>query len=210
MKLRSVMGGLAAAVMCLAGPAFAIEAQKVDEAIGFDPAATKVGLDARVGLGAMTGDLGDLTAPGPLLGVAAGAQLSEVLGIEAGYEAQRLPIEDDRVGTEQAMYRHNLGLFAKAGPLLMDDKLRPYVGAGFGLSYLNVTDGADDTGLYSNDMVREVPVAAGLDYQLGSVFAGARASYRMMFGEEFANDALAGDDTEGDLINFSLTVGGRF
>jgi opacity protein-like surface antigen len=209
MKLRSVMGGLAAAVLCVAGPAFAIEAQKVDEALNFDPNAAQIGLDARVGLGAMTGDLGSLTAPGPLLGISAGAQLWPALGIEVGYEGQRLPIEDERVGTEQAMYRHNLGLFAKAGPMLMDDKLRPYVGAGFGVSYLDVTDGADDTGLYSNDLVREIPVGAGVDYRLGNIFAGARASYQLVTGEEFANDAVGGD-IEGDLLNFSLTVGGRF
>jgi Outer membrane protein beta-barrel domain len=212
MSVRSVVRGMAVAVLCLAGPAMAqVEADEVQEKVGFDPAATRVGVDVRVGVGGMTGELGELTAPGPLLGITAAAQPSEALGIEVGYEGQRLPIDDFRVGDEQAMYRHNITLLAKTGPLLMEDKLRPYVGAGVGVSYLNVTDGAQDTGLYTNDMVRELPVAAGLDYRItDNIHAGARASYRFMFGEEFANDAQLDNEAEGDLLNVGLTVGGRF
>jgi opacity protein-like surface antigen len=207
MKLRSMVGGLAAAVLCIAGPAFAIEAQKVGQAIDFDEENTRVGLDVRVGVGGMTGELGGVTGVGPLLGITAGAQPWSALGIEAGYEGQRLPLDDARVADGEAMYRHNVGLMAKVGPLL-NDKYRPYVGAGVGLSYLNATDGADD--LYRNDFVREVPLAAGLDYKLGNFYAGARASYRLMFGEEFADAALMGQDPEGNLLNVGVTLGGRF
>ncbi len=207
MNIRSVMGSLAAAAVLLAGPALAIEAQRVDEALNFDAERTKVGLDVRVGLGGLTGDLGEQTGTGPMLGVAAGAQPWRALGIEMGYEGQRLPINDTLVGDGEAMYRHNVGLLAKAGPLI-DEKWRPFVGAGVGVSYLNATDGAEF--LYDNDFISEVPLAAGLDYNFGAIFAGARATYRLMYGEEFADQATAGGEANGNLFNASITIGGRF
>jgi opacity protein-like surface antigen len=207
MKSRSMMGGLAAAVLLLAGPALAaIEAQEVAERINFDPEETKVGLDVRLGLGAMTGDLADQTGTGPLLGITAGAQPWRALGIELGYEGQRLPLDSTFVGEGEAVYRHNVGLLAKAGPRI-NERWRPFVGAGVGLSYLNVTDGADD--VYSNDFTREVPLAAGLDYNFGNIFAGARATYRLMYGVGFADDVVAGS-ADGNLFNASITLGGRF
>ncbi|MBN1208098.1 MAG: outer membrane beta-barrel protein [Myxococcaceae bacterium] len=201
------MGGLAAAALLFAAPALAqIEATDVGERIGFEPERAKVGLDVRAGLGGLTGDAGDNTGVGPLLGIAAGAQVWTGLGLEVGYEGQRIPIDEEFVGDGEALYRHNLGLLAKAGPLI-DEKWRPFVGAGVGMSYVNPTDGAEN--LYDDDLIREVPLAAGLDYNFGNIFAGARATYRFMFGEEFANDTVVGD-AEGGLLNAGITVGGRF
>ncbi|HEX5746027.1 MAG TPA: outer membrane beta-barrel protein [Archangium sp.] len=215
MKIRSWMGGIAMVTLCTAGSALAaVEASDVGERLNFNPDQTKVGLDVRLGVGGLTGDLGARTAPGPLIGITAGAQPWQLLGVEAGVEGQRLPIDDDRVGDNQAMYRYNLGVLAKAGPLVLQQKLRPYVGAGVGVSYLNATDGAD--AIYENDILAEVPLAAGLDYRFtDNVFAGARASYRILVGDEFADTASvtlnpADDNPDGNLLNFALTVGGRF
>jgi opacity protein-like surface antigen len=144
-----------------------------------------------------------------MLGITAGAQPWRNLGIEAGFEGQRLPIDDDRVGDGEALYRYNLGVLAKAGPLVLNEKLRPYVGAGVGLSYINVTDDAD--ALYTNDLIEEVPLAAGVDYRFSpNLFAGARASYRVLLGTEFADPATGTGETGGNLLNFAATVGGRF
>jgi opacity protein-like surface antigen len=215
MKIRSWMGGIAMVALCTTGSAFAaIDAADVGDRLNFNPDEMKVGLDVRLGVGGLTGDLGARTAPGPLLGITAGAQPWRLVGIEAGLEGQRLPIDDDRVGDDQAMYRYNLGVLAKAGPLIMQDKLRPYVGAGVGVSYLNATDGADT--LYENDVLAEVPLAAGLDYRFtDNIFAGARASYRVLIGDEFADTASVtldpdDDNPDGNLLNFGLMVGGRF
>jgi opacity protein-like surface antigen len=211
MKVRSWMGGITVVTLFTAGSALAaIEASEVGERLNFNPDEAKVGLDVRVGVGGLTGDLGARTAPGPLLGITAGAQPWRNVGVEAGFEGQRLPIDDVRVGNEQAMYRYNAGVLAKAGPLVLDDKLRPYVGTGIGVSYLNVTDGAES--LYDNDLMAELPLAAGVDYRFSSsIFAGARASYRVLFGDEFADDAITGDgNPDGNLLNFGLMVGGRF
>lgn len=206
MNTRWVVGSLVSAVLLVAGPARAIEAQRVDEALNFNEEEMKVGLDVRVGLGGMTGDLGDQLATGPLVGIAAGAQPWRMLGLELGYEGQRLPIEAEVAGEGEALYRHNLGMLAKAGPRI-NERWRPFVGAGVGMSYLNVTDGADD--IYDNDFTTEVPLAAGLDYNFGSIFAGARATYRLMYGEGFADDFSVGE-ADGNLFNASITLGGRF
>ncbi len=215
MKARSWMGGAALVACCMAGSAFAaIEAQQVGEQLNFNPDQTKVGLDVRLGVGGLTGDLGARTAPGPLLGITAGAQPWQFIGVEAGVEGQRIPIDDDRVGDDQALYRYNLGVLAKAGPLVMQEKLRPYVGAGVGVSYLNATD--DAAAIYDNDFMAEVPLAAGVDYRFtNNIYAGARASYRMLVGDEFADVASVTidpteDNPDGNLLNFGLMVGGRF
>jgi uncharacterized protein YfiM (DUF2279 family) len=207
MKIRSVMGGLVAATLLCAAPALAaVGAQQVSRKLNVDEQQARVGLDVRVGLGALQGDIGRETGTGPLFGIAAGAQLFPALGIELGYEGQRLPVNDTLVGSGEALYRHNVGLMAKAGPLVQEH-WRPFVGAGVGLTYFNPSDGAEV--LFDNDIAQEVPVAAGLDYNFGNIFAGARATYRLMFNEGFADDAFP-NANGGNLLNASLTLGGRF
>jgi opacity protein-like surface antigen len=215
MKIRSWMGGIAVVALCSAGSALAaVDAADVGNRLNFNPEQTRVGLDVRLGLGGLTGDLGERTAPGPLLGITAGAQPWRLIGVEAGVEAQRLPVDDNRIEDGEALYRYNLGVLAKAGPLVMQDKLRPYVGAGVGVSYLNATEQAE--ALYENDILAEVPLAAGVDYRFTeNIFAGARASYRVLVGDEFADTASVtvdptDDNPDGNLLNFALTVGGRF
>lgn len=208
MKSRSIVGSLATAALLFAGPALAqVEAQEVGEKLNFEPERAKVGLDVRLGLGGLTGDAGEDTGTGPLFGVAADAQVWNALGVEVGYEGQRIPINESLIGSGEGLYRHNLGVLAKAGPLI-DDKWRPFVGAGVGLSYINPTDGADF--LYDTDIVQELPLAAGVDYNFGNIFAGARATYRMLYGEGFADDVSPGGNSDGNLFNASITLGGRF
>ncbi len=196
MKFRSWMSGIAVMAFCTAGSAFAaVDASEVGRGVKYEEHQVPVGVDVRGGVGGFTGNSGDLTKPGAL--------------VEAGYEGQRLPIDDGRVGNGEAMWRHNLGILAKAGAPLLKAKLYPYVGAGFGLSYLNASEGAEN--LYNNDFIGEVPLAAGVDYRFTrSVFAGARATYRALIGTSFANDATPAGDTTGGLVNFNLTLGGSF
>lgn len=207
MKIRSVMGGLAAATLLCAGPALAaVEAGQVSRKLQPNEEGAQAGLDVRVGFGGLMGDVGKETGVGPLLGITAVVQPYELLGFEAGYEGQRLPIDDVRVANGEGIWRHNVGLLAKVGPLVQEH-WRPFAGVGAGLSYFNPSSGAEP--LFDNDIVEEVPLVAGVDYHFGSLSAGARASYRLMFGESFANDALAGGPG-GNLLNATLTLGGRF
>jgi opacity protein-like surface antigen len=211
MKARSWMGGIAVVTLCTAGSAFAaIDATRVGEELNLNEEKAQVGVDVRVGAGGLTGDLGERTAPGGLLGITAHADPWRYFGVEAGVEGQRLPIDDDRVGDEQAIYRWNGNVMAKGGPLLLRDTLRPYVGVGAGLSYLNATEEAED--LYDNDFMAELPLAAGVDFRFTkNISAGARASYQILFFDEFADDAITDEDNpDGNLFNIGVTVGGRF
>ncbi|MFP2930617.1 hypothetical protein ACLESO_36550 [Pyxidicoccus sp. 3LG] len=182
---QSTVGGFVAAALCLAGPAFAIEAQNVREGLRMKEA-PPVGLDVNLGLGGYTGDLAETTNVGPLLGITALAKPWTLIGIEAGYEGQRLAIDDLRVDDGEGIWRHNVDLLAKVGPTL-DEKWTPFVGAGAGLSYLNPSDGADN--IYENDFQTEFPIAAGLDYRFGNIIAGARATYSFVGNEELVRDA---------------------
>jgi opacity protein-like surface antigen len=203
---HSFVGGVAAAAVCLAGPAFAIEAQQVGERLNIGEQEPVPGLNVSLGVGGFTGDLAETTQAGPLLGIDATAEILPLVGIEAGYEGQRLGIDDDRVGSDEGIWRHNVGLLAKVGPTL-NEKWKPFVGVGAGLSYLNPSDGAD--GVYDNDFQTELPVAAGLDYRFGNIFAGARATFSALGGEEFV-ESSGGDNEKGSLFNANITVGGRF
>jgi hypothetical protein len=205
MKMRSVMGALAAAALLFTGPALAIEAEDVGRRIQQGQEPPPYGLDARVGLGALQGQAGDETNTGPLIGISAGAQVHPDLGVEMGYEGQRFPVDSTLVGSGEGIYRHNWGLTAKAGPLLAGH-LRPFVAAGAGLSYFNPSEGAEN--VFRNDVAFEVPLSVGLDYNIGNVFAGARGSYNLLMGEGFADDLPGGGG--GNILNGTLMVGGRF
>lgn len=193
--------------VCIAGPAFAVDATQVGRRSGYNEPNVEGGLDVRVGLGGFTGELGDETGVGPLFGINANAQPYPLIGVEAGYEGQRVPIDDGRVGDGEGVWRNNGTLLGKVGPVL-NQKWRPFVGVGLGLSYLNPSDGAED--VYQNDWQTELPIAAGLDYRFGNLFAGARATYRLVGGEEIVTVPGTTDDAKGSLFNGNITVGGRF
>ncbi|WP_426754270.1 hypothetical protein [Myxococcus sp. Y35] len=206
---RSIAGGVATTALGLAGPALAMEAQQVGERLRFDERPL-VGADVRVGLGGFTGGLADTTNVGMLLGISASAFPWQYGGVEVGYEGQRFPLDDTRLpdnGDGEGVWRHNATLLAKAGPLI-DEKWRPFVGAGVGLSYLNPSDGADR--YYNNDWQTELPLAAGLDYRFGNFVAGARATYRFVGGEGLVRNPVTNADEKGSLFNGNVMIGGQF
>lgn len=207
MKRFSMTAGCVAASVCIAGPAFAVDATQVGRRVGYNEQNVEGGLDVRVGLGGFTGELGDETGVGPLFGINANAQPYPLIGVEAGYEGQRVPIDDRRVANGEGVWRNNGTVLGKVGPVI-NEKWRPFVGVGLGLSYLNPSDGAE--GLYDNDWQTELPLAAGLDYRFGNLFAGARATYRLVGGEELVAVPGTTDDAKGSLFNGNITVGGRF
>jgi opacity protein-like surface antigen len=207
MRVRSVVGGLAAASICLSGPAFAVDATQVGRKLAYDETRMKVGVDVRAGLGGYTGDLGAETGVGPTFGINAEADPWPLFGVELGYEGQRLPIDDTRVPNDSSLWRHNGTLLGKVGPLI-DQKWRPFVGAGVGLSYVNPSD--NTSGVYDTDFQTELPLAAGVDYHFGNLFAGARATYRLVGGEELTTLPGTGQDAKGSIFNGNITLGGRF
>lgn len=193
--------GLVAAAALLALPALAAErdARIYDDTRERGGIFRDLGVTVSGGVNAYTGDLGDDTGTGGFLGVQANSRPWSIVGLELGYEGSRNPFEN----IDGALWRHNVGALAKVGPELgMDRNLRPFVGAGFGVSVLNPSD--DGELIYDDDFVTEVPLAAGIDYNFGAVTAGARATYRFLGGEDL------GLDQDGNAINVGLQVGGSF
>lgn len=205
---RLMVGGVAAATLGLATPAAAaVEAQNVAKGLGIkqDPA---FGFDFHLGMGTLTGSLGDDIGLGWLVGFSAVTMPWKYVGLEVGYELERLPIKERRVGDEgEALWRNNLGLLVKAGPLIQE-KWRPYVGAGFGVSYFNPSDGADH--VYDNDWTTEIPLVIGAEYRLGYFYAGIRGSYSFIGGEDIVNRPGTTENAHGGLLNGTLTLGARF
>ena len=207
-KTRWGAGAFAAAVL-LAAPAFAqddyIPDDDGDESVVYvtEPSNKGAFRDLSVavtgGLNTFTSDIGDTTSTGAYLGLQANSRPLPLLGVELGYEGSRNPFEN----VEGGLWRHNVGALAKVGPeLLRNGQLRPFVGAGFGVSTLNPSE--DGEILFENDFITEVPLAAGIDYNFGAVSAGARATYRLVGGEDL------GLNQDGDIVNYGIQVGGAF
>ncbi|RKH51447.1 hypothetical protein D7X96_17375 [Corallococcus interemptor] len=207
MRRTSMVAGLVVAGTCVAGPAFAVDATEVSRKLSFSEEDAMGGLDVGVGLGGFTGDLGDETGVGALFNITANAQPWKYIGVEAGYEGQSIPIDDARVLGGNHIWRNNGTLLGKLGPVV-DHKWHPFVGVGLGLSYLHASSGSQD--VYNNDWQTEMPLAAGIEYRMGHLSAGVRATYRLVGGEELFEVPGTNDDAKGSLFNGNLTVGGRF
>jgi hypothetical protein len=159
------------------------------------------------GIGGYTGDLGGLTATGPTWGVNLNLQPYKMLGFEVGYDGSKNDVTDDRFRAANApsFIRHGANTLVKVSPPM--ERIRPFVGAGLGVSYVYVRNG--QTSPYSSDVMEEVPLAAGVEFNTGALTAGIRGTYRILVDDNFADAAVPGD-ASGGLLDTSLTVGGRF
>ncbi|XXF79438.1 acyloxyacyl hydrolase [Myxococcaceae bacterium GXIMD 01537] len=194
------VGALAAAL--LASPALALEdAEPVEEAAGREDGLgfEHLGLSLQGGISTYTGNLGSVTNLGAYLGVTADVQALRWLDLELGYEGSN----NSLLGGNQTgeLWRNNVSTLAKVGPVLGD--WRPFVGAGFGVSFIDPTSRAEALG-FESDFVTEVPLTAGLDLQMGKVMLGARATYRLIGSEDL------GLVSSGNLFNAGASVGIRF
>ncbi|MHB8874416.1 MAG: hypothetical protein ACYC8T_12075 [Myxococcaceae bacterium] len=202
MKPSSLWGALAGACL-LAAPALA---QSYDD----DP----VPLDVRLNLGLLdyTGDLGVSTQVGGLYGVTLGFQsrgLMGLLGAEAGYEGSYNSVAGEGTG---ALVRHDVNGLVKIGPMFElreRDRIKPFVGVGVGVSYVNATNDAETVGLH-DDWMAEIPLAAGVEYRVGLLTAGVRGTWRVLAFDEFAGPGPDTDNPPGSLASGSITFGGVF
>ncbi|MCE9666195.1 porin family protein [Myxococcus stipitatus] len=159
------------------------------------------GLTVRSGLSTYTGHLGAQTGLGTFFGLQADAQVLRALGVEAGYEGSANGFEDLPNAT---LWRHNLSAVAKLGPTVRE-RWKPFLGAGVGVSYLDPTSGANASG-FDDTFIAEFPLTAGLEYRFSGVTAGARATFRVLTGGDWAPR----DEDDGNLFNAGLSLGGRF
>jgi hypothetical protein len=160
----------------------------------------------RGGLSSFTGGLNDVTASGPTYGLTVNLQPLGMLGFEVGYEGSKNDLTDNRLSSQGRITRHGASALVKVSPPLME-RIKPFVAAGLGASYVAVNAGA---GLYRNDIMEELPIAAGVEYNNGPLTAGVRGTYRVLFDQSFARDAGAPNGSNGGLFDAALTLGARF
>ncbi len=165
-----------------------------------------VNLMLKGGVGDYTGDLSNFTTAGPSWGVVFNVQPWNILGYEVMYDGSRNLVNDERVAQTPAITRHGISGLVKVAPPFIS-KVKPFVGAGFGASLVRVSE--HEERLYEGELMQEVPVAAGIEFNTGGVTAGLRGTYRWLVDESFASPAAAGNP-QGGFFDAGVTVGGRF
>ena len=207
---KSVWTAALAAAALVAAPAMAqTDATEVEvrdmtqpsENLGEYNVAAQAGVNSFIG-----GGVGESTGAGPLWGVKLEGPLARSFGWELGYEGSRTPVNDAGTPEGAALWRHGLNGMAKVyAPV--ETQIRPFAGAGIGASFVNAGVGTD--GLYENDLLGEIPVSAGLEYQSegAGLTAGLRVTNRFLFDQDMRT---TGDDGGGSLLGGSLVVGGQF
>ncbi|WP_223645026.1 outer membrane beta-barrel protein [Corallococcus sp. EGB] len=189
-----LQGGALTAVVLCAQPALAQKKQG------------DVNVFLRGGIGDYTGDLGDLANTGPLWGLTLNLQPTTFLGFEVGYEGSRNKVSDGRLFDGPSLVRNGGSALVKVSPPFLT-AVRPFAGVGLGLSYVDVRGAS--AGLYDSDLMEEVPLAVGLEFNTGGLTAGVRGTYRVLIDQDFAN-VTSTDDHGGGLMDASLTLGARF
>jgi opacity protein-like surface antigen len=184
-------------VLAIAGPA---EAQKKKGKQG------DFNVFLRGGVGDYTGDLGDITSAGPVWGLTFNIQPTNVIGWELSYNGSRNVVQDQFLANDPFVNRNGATGMVKLG-LPFVQRVKPFVGAGFGASYANVTTQAD--GRYQDDLMEEIPLAAGIEFNSGGITAGLRGQYRYLFDEGWADPGLPGSP-QGSFLDGELTFGARF
>jgi len=163
----------------------------------------KVKVFLRGGLGNYTGTLGDVAKAGPSWGLTLNLQPLRFLGFEVGYEGAHNSISDAGI-FDLALTRHGGSALAKLS-LPFFEAVRPFVGAGIGGSYVF----AEGTllGGYQSGLVGEVPLAVGIEFNVGKLTAGARATYRLLLDEDLSEQI---DQPSGGFFDVVATLGMRF
>jgi hypothetical protein len=155
----------------------------------------------RGGAGNYTGDLGDDVKVGPSWGLTLALQPLRFLGFELGYEGARNTAKSALF--DISLMRHGgSGLVKLSLPF---EAVKPFVGVGLGIS--NISIGGDFQGVFESDVVEEVPVALGVEFNSGSLTAGARATYRLLLDENLSEQV---EDPQGGFFDVALTLGLRF
>ncbi len=195
----SRMAVLAVLVLAVGAPAEAQRRRKDDKTGDFN-------VFLRGGVGDYTGDLGEFTSAGPVWGLTFNVQPLNVIGFELSYNGSRNVVQDDFIADDPFVNRNGASGLVKLG-LPFIERVKPFVGVGFGASYANVTGRADNR--YRDDFMEEIPVAAGIEFNSGGVTAGIRGNYRYLADEGWADPGVPGSP-QGSFLDGELTFGARF
>ncbi len=169
------------------------------------------GLSVLIGGGVegYTGALAPEINPGATAGVTAALRPSKVFGLELGYSGavNNLDRLADLGGTGGPDLVRNGGQAAVTFGLAATP-VQPYVLGGVGFSDYNFRGAGAAAGGFTDDMVGNVPVGAGLRTHIGNFTADARLNYNFLFDQDFAGV----DDGLNEIGRYSgtLNIGGTF
>ncbi|MFN0062731.1 MAG: hypothetical protein ACKVPX_09460 [Myxococcaceae bacterium] len=159
------------------------------------------------GAGDYTSTIGEYTVIGPTWGVVISMQPLRFLGVEVGYSGARNELDLLRFPTlsRASVWRNGANAMVKLG--VPYDAIRPFVGAGFGLSVTSIT-GSPNDGLLTSDFLGEIPLCIGIEVNGRRFNAGVRATYRLLIDAGFLPAAANG--AWGGPIDVQATLGVRF
>lgn len=159
------------------------------------------------GIGGFTGNLAGLTEAGPTWGVAIGFQPLTMIGFEIGYAGSRNVASaggaDGSSQNDVTLTRNGVDGLLKLSPPYMH-KVKPFVGAGMGVSHVSKTGTG---GPFQSDTMEEVPLAAGIELFSENFTAGLRGTYRVLVDNQLTTTTQASPN---GLFDASVTLGGRF
>lgn len=161
----------------------------------------KLSLVLKGGGGNYTGVVGSYTQTGPTWGLTLGVQPLHMLGFEVGYDGGYNTVSAG--STSFGLLHHGAsGLVKLSLPFV--DAVKPFLGVGVGGSY--VLSGSASSGGYSSGLLAEVPLVAGIEFNVEAFTAGLRATYRVLLNQQVYSPTSA----PSGFFDVSVTLGVRF
>jgi hypothetical protein len=166
------------------------------------------GIYIKGGVGRYTSEYAPYTAYGPTYGAGIVIQPLSFLGIEIGYDGSHHMTQ----GSLFSLLPEQPGVLRNGASALLKltaplGWFRPFVGVGFGLSWVQAT--GNGSGFIADRFMQDVPLAGGLEFAAGPVVFGARFTYRFIFNGDFIQDPCD-TDVRGGLGDLQGTVAFRF
>jgi hypothetical protein len=157
------------------------------------------------GVEGYTGALAPEINPGATYGVTAAIKPSKVFGLELGYNGAVNELDVTGAGVDDGPDLVRNGGQAAVTLGLGAAPVQPYVLGGIGFSDYNFRGDAGD---FSDDVVGNVPVGAGLRTHIGDFTVDLRGNYNFLFDQDFAgvDDGL----NENGRYSGTLNIGGTF
>lgn len=158
-----------------------------------------------------TAGLRDQLSAGPIWTASAAVQPLTWMGLEGMYSGGTFEVDDSISGADNAGAVSGPDFIRNGGQLaatfnLPTPYVQPYALGGVGIDRVNFR-GADN-GTFRDDTSGRVPIGAGLRTSAGGFVADLRASYNVLFDQDFARTAET--DNPGSSYNVGLQVGAQF
>lgn len=154
--------------------------------------------------------LDDVLAPGPLWTASVGVQPLNFLGIELGYTGSAHELDTRLTGENNDGAINGADIVRNGGHAvatigLPTPVIQPYAVGGVGIDRYDYR--AAETAQFQDDTAGRAPIGGGLRAAVGPVTADARATYNVLFEQEFAPQI---PNSEANTYNVSLNLGARF